>query len=55
MKQPKKLTREQKIKLAKRGYSANEYMLLKEDADTFTAISKHPDDHGVCDTITINK
>ena len=55
MKQPKKLTREQKIKLSKKGYSADAYMLLKEDADTFTAICKYPDDHGVQNTVTINK
>lgn len=55
MKQPKKLTRDQKIKLTKKGYSADAYMLLKEDANTFTAISKYPNDHGVCDTVTLSK
>lgn len=55
MKQPKKLTREQKIKLSKAGYSADAYMLATEDAETFTAICKYPDDHGVQNTVTLRK
>ena len=40
MKQPKKLTRAQKIKMEKQGVDCNDYMLLTEDNNTFTVISK---------------
>lgn len=55
MKQPKKLTRYQKIKLSKKGHKADDYLLLTEDAATFTVISKQPNDNGTYDRITVFK
>lgn len=46
MKQPKKLTRNQKEILKKKGLNWNDFMLLTEDKDTFTVISKKENEHG---------
>ena len=46
MKQPKKLTRNQKEVLKKNGLDWNNFMLLSEDKDTFTVISKKENEHG---------
>ena len=40
MKNPKKLTRAQKEKLTKKHLDSTEYVLLKEDNDTFTVQKK---------------
>lgn len=40
MKNPKKLTRAMKIKLSNKGFNANDFVLLKEDNDTFTVQRK---------------
>jgi len=40
MKQPKKLTRNQKIILTKNGMDANSYMLLEDSNDRFTVVMK---------------
>jgi len=40
MKNPKKLTRAQKIKLSKKHIDPDEYVLLREDNDTFTVQKK---------------
>lgn len=55
MKQPKKLTRKQKIKLSKEGYNPEGFMLLKEDVTTFTVISKIADKNGNQEAIAFNK
>ena len=55
MKQPKKLTRDQKIKLSRNGHNPKEYMLLMEEGDTFTAIAKAPNKHGIHNTVTLSK
>jgi hypothetical protein len=47
MKQPKKLTRAQKIKMEKQGVDCNDYMLLTEDNNTFTVISKKENKNGL--------
>lgn len=46
MKQPKKLTRNQKEVLKKKGLDWNNFMLLTEDKNTFTVISKKEDEYG---------
>lgn len=46
MKQPKKLTRNQKEVLKKKGLNWNDFMLLSEDKDTFTVIAKKENEHG---------
>lgn len=46
MKQPKKLTRNQKEVLRKNGLNEKDFMLLNEDKNTFTVISKKEDEHG---------
>ena len=46
MKQPKKLTRNQKEILKKKGLDWYDFMLLTEDKDTFTVISKKENEHG---------
>ena len=40
MKNPKKLTRNQKEKLSKKHVDASEYVLIWEDVDTFTVQKK---------------
>ena len=40
MKQPKKLTREQKQILSKNGIDATKYALILSDKNTFTVINK---------------
>ena len=40
MKNPKKLTRHQKEKLSKKNLDANNYLLIQEDAFTFTVQRK---------------
>lgn len=40
MRQPKKLTRVQKLLLSKLGKNANDYMYLDGDKDSFIAIHK---------------
>lgn len=46
MKQPKKLTRFQKEVLKKNGLDWNDFMLLTEDKETFTVISKKENKRG---------
>lgn len=55
MKQPKKLTRNQKEILRKNGLNWNDYMLLSEDKDTFTVISKKENEHGNKEQLTYSK
>ena len=55
MKQPKKLFRYQKEILRKNGLDWNDYMLLTEDKETFTVISKKEDEHGYKEQLTYNK
>lgn len=55
MKQPKKLTRNQKEMLKKNGIDWNEYMLLSEDKDTFTVISKKENEYGNKEQFTYSK
>lgn len=55
MKQPKKLTRNQKEILRKNGLDWNDYMLLSEDKDTFTVISKKGNEHGNKEQLTYSK
>lgn len=55
MKQPKKLTRNQKEVLRKNGLDWNDYMLLTEDKDTFTVISKKENEHGNKEQLTYAK
>ena len=55
MKQPKKLTRNQKEILRKNGLNWNDYMLLSEDKDTFTVISKRENEHGNKEQLTYSK
>lgn len=55
MKQPKKLTRNQKEILRKNGLDWNDYMLLSEDKDTFTVISKKENEHGNKEQLTYSK
>lgn len=55
MKQPKKLTRNQKEILNKNGIDWNDYMLLSEDKDTFTVISKKENKHGNKEQFTYSK
>jgi hypothetical protein len=54
MKNPKKLTRSQKEKLSKKHMDASNYLLIKEDATTFTVQKK--DKIGTEESmITLNK
>ena len=55
MKQPKKLIRSQKEILKKKGLDWNDYMLLTEDSDTFTVISKKENEHGQKEQLTFSK
>lgn len=55
MKQPKKLTRNQKEILRKNGLDWNEYMLMMEDKCTFTVISKKENEHGNKEQLTFSK
>ena len=55
MKQPKKLIRSQKEILKKKGLDWNDYMLLTEDKDTFTVISKKENKHGHKEQYTFDK
>ena len=55
MKQPKKLTRNQKEVLKKNGFDWNSFMLLSEDKDTFTVISKKENEHGNKEQLTYSK
>ena len=55
MKQPKKLIRSQKEILKKHNLDWNEYMLLAEDKDTFTVISKKENEHGNKEQYTFSK
>lgn len=54
MKNPKKLTRNQKEKLTKKHLDANEYCMIKEDAYTFT-VQKKSKIGTTEDIITFNK
>ena len=55
MKQPKKLNRKQKEVLKKNGLDWNNFMLLSEDKDTFTVISKKENGHGNKEQLTYSK
>ena len=55
MKQPKKLTFSQKKVLSKHGLDWNDYMLLSEDKDTFTVITKKENEHGNKEQLTYGK
>lgn len=55
MKQPKKLTRNQKEILRKKDLDWNLYMLLSEDKDTFTVISKKENEYGYKEQLTFGK
>lgn len=55
MKQPKKLIRSQKETLKKKGINYEDYMLLTEDKDTFTVISKKEDKNGYREQLTFSK
>ena len=55
MKQPKKLTRNQKEVLKKNGLNWNSFMLLSEDKDTFTVISKKENENGWKEQYTYSK
>lgn len=55
MKQPKKLTRAQKIILNKKGLDGEAFMLLTEDRDTFTVIAKVENKNGVKEQYTYSK
>jgi hypothetical protein len=54
MKNPKKLTRNQKEKLTKKHLDASEYCMIKEDAYTFT-VQKKSKIGTTEDIITFNK
>lgn len=55
MKQPKKLTYNQKKILTKNGLDWHDYMLLTEDKDTFTVISKKENENGWKEQYTYSK
>ena len=55
MKQPKKLTRSQKEVLKKKGLNWNDYMLLTEDKETFTVITKKENKNGIKEQYTYAK
>lgn len=55
MKQPKKLTRTQKEILEKDGINSKEFMLLTEDKNTFTVISKKVNKYGDKEQFTYAK
>ena len=55
MKQPKKLFRYHKERLRKEGLNEKEYMLLSEDNDSFTVISKKVNKFGKFQQITFEK
>lgn len=55
MKQPKKLTRAQKIILQKNGLDAESFMLLSEDKDSFVVIAKKENEHGIKEQYTYMK
>ena len=55
MKQPKKLTRSQKMILSKNKLNANEYMLASEDKNTFTVIAKKENESGRKEQYTFAK
>ena len=55
MKQPKKLTFNQKKVLTKEGLDWHNYMLLTEDKDTFTVIAKKENEHGHKEQLTYSK
>lgn len=55
MKQPKKLTFNQKKVLTKEGLDWHDYMLLTEDKDTFTVIAKKENEHGHKEQLTYSK
>ena len=50
MKQPKRLTREQKILLDRKGLNPGHFLLLAEDAETLTLIDK-----GTGTRVTVSK
>ena len=55
MKQPKKLTRNQKEVLKKDGLDWNSFMLLSEDKDTFTNNKKKENENGWKEQYTYSK
>ena len=55
MKQPKKLTFNQKKILTKEGLDWHDYMLLTEDKDTFTVIAKKENEYGNKEQLTYSK
>ena len=55
MKQPKKLTFNQKKVLTKNGLNWHNYMLLTEDKETFTIISKETNEYGYKEQLTYSK
>lgn len=55
MKQPKKLTRNQKEILRRNKLDWNDYMLLSEDKDTFTVIAKKENEYGRKEQYTYSK
>ena len=55
MKQPKKLTRNQKEILKKNGLDWSSFMLLSEDKDTFTVISKKENENEWKEQYTYSK
>ena len=55
MKQPKKLTRNQKEILRKNGLDWNDYMLLSEEKDTFNVITKKENEHRNKEQLTYSK
>ena len=55
MKQPKKLTFNQKRVLTKEGLDWHDYMLLSEDKDIFTVIAKKENEYGNKEQLTFSK
>ena len=55
MKQPKKLTFNQKKVLTKEGLDWHDYMLLTEDKDTFTVIAKKENEYGHKEQLTYSQ
>ena len=55
MKQPKKLTRNQKERLRAEGLNEKEFMLLSEDNNSFTVIAKQVNRFGQRRQITFEK
>lgn len=50
----KKLTRDQKAKLSKKGIDPTKYLLKTFDHKTFTVRSREPDEHGTYKEMTFN-